>query len=182
MDLGIVYARSGLRDARGLHYEPLYEEEFVIVVPDDHPLAKRRRIPIRGLCRFPLIAFSDDSHVRTQVLDPTQAPHDYESSVRLIRDRAPFLSASDKERILRKTAKRSSSKWSRPSLARSATLSIPAHASRSQLSQKYFSSIGALSSAIGSRRINRSSKWPIFHRTSCDENRPPRTTPPPSEA
>ncbi|MPY89921.1 MAG: LysR family transcriptional regulator [Luteitalea sp.] len=70
LDLGIVYARTGLSAARGLHYEPLYEEEFVIVVPNDHPLAKRRRIPIRGLCRFPLIAFSEDSHTRTQVLDP----------------------------------------------------------------------------------------------------------------
>ena len=70
LDLGVVYERSGLRTARDLHYEPLYVEEFVIVVPDDHPLAKRRRLSIGELCRFPLITFSEDSHTRTQVLDP----------------------------------------------------------------------------------------------------------------
>ncbi|MBE8591938.1 LysR family transcriptional regulator [Pseudomonas sp. MAFF 301449] len=41
LDLGIAYRPQGTHD---LWFEPLYNEEMVLVVRDDHPLAKRKRV------------------------------------------------------------------------------------------------------------------------------------------
>ena len=52
LDLGIAYRP---RDASDLCFEPLYNEEMVLVVSDAHPLANRKRVLMAELHRQPLV-------------------------------------------------------------------------------------------------------------------------------
>ncbi|MFY9513930.1 MAG: LysR substrate-binding domain-containing protein [Rubrivivax sp.] len=52
LDIGIAYRPSGPTD---LAFEPLYNEEMVLVVADKHPLANRRRIRMIELHQQPLV-------------------------------------------------------------------------------------------------------------------------------
>lgn len=52
LDLGIAYRPDGPTD---LSFEPLYNEEMVLVVADTHPLANRRRIRMVELHQQPLV-------------------------------------------------------------------------------------------------------------------------------
>jgi DNA-binding transcriptional LysR family regulator len=65
VDLGIIFIPTGLRkEERGVEYEPLYKEEFVFVVGSQHPLAKRKIVPLSQLLEYPFIMYMKTSYVR----------------------------------------------------------------------------------------------------------------------
>jgi LysR family transcriptional regulator, cyn operon transcriptional activator len=61
IDIGIGYLPAS---NQGLAFEPLYIEEMVLVVSDQHPLATRRRIRLAELHRQPLILATQESATR----------------------------------------------------------------------------------------------------------------------
>ncbi len=52
LDIGVAYRPEG---ASALRFEPLFNEELVLVVSASHPLAGRRRIRMIELHREPLV-------------------------------------------------------------------------------------------------------------------------------
>lgn len=54
-------------DRRGLTLQPLVEEPLVLVLPADHRLAHRRRVPIAALRDEKLVAFSEGATIRRAV-------------------------------------------------------------------------------------------------------------------
>ncbi len=65
LDLGLVSEpREGWNKERGLHYERLYGEEFILAVSRKHRLAKRKQIPWSELRDVPLISFPKTTRVR----------------------------------------------------------------------------------------------------------------------
>lgn len=62
LDLGIAYRPNGPTD---LWFEPLYNEEMVLVVGDSHPLAGRKRIRMVELHQQRLVLMSDYFATRT---------------------------------------------------------------------------------------------------------------------
>src|SRR4051794_14011362 len=70
LDLGISYRP---REASDLCYEPLYEEEMVLIVSGDHPLAPKRRIRMFELHRQPLVLLTTEFATRTMLNDWLEA-------------------------------------------------------------------------------------------------------------
>jgi LysR family transcriptional regulator, cyn operon transcriptional activator len=64
LDLGIAYRPS---DAADLWFEPLYNEEMVLVVSRDHPLAARKRIRMVELHRQELVLMGSNFSTRTML-------------------------------------------------------------------------------------------------------------------
>ena len=65
LDLGIVFTASGSGPERtAFRFEPLYEEEFVLVAPPSMTIARRRRVPACDLNGLPVITFSRTSSIR----------------------------------------------------------------------------------------------------------------------
>jgi LysR family cyn operon transcriptional activator len=64
MDLGISYRPQ---DSAGLWFEPLYNEEMVLVVSANHPLAHRKRIRMVELHRRDLVLVSSAFSTRTML-------------------------------------------------------------------------------------------------------------------
>ncbi|HSW07429.1 LysR substrate-binding domain-containing protein [Aquabacterium sp.] len=64
LDLGIAYRPSGPTD---LSFEPLYNEEMVLVVAETHPLAGRRRIRMVELHQQPLVLLPARFTTRTML-------------------------------------------------------------------------------------------------------------------
>lgn len=62
LDLGIAYRPAALDD---LWFEPLYNEEMVLVVADDHPLAQRKRVRLVELHRQQLVLLPKEFATRT---------------------------------------------------------------------------------------------------------------------
>ena len=62
LDIGIAYRPAEPTD---LWFEPLYNEEMVLVVSDSHPLAGRKRIRMVELHRQPLVLLPDYFSTRT---------------------------------------------------------------------------------------------------------------------
>ncbi|UUZ70563.1 LysR substrate-binding domain-containing protein [Polaromonas sp. P2-4] len=62
LDLGISYRPSGLSE---LNFEPLYNEEMVLVVGAGHPLYKRRRVRMVELHRQPMVLLPKEFATRT---------------------------------------------------------------------------------------------------------------------
>jgi molybdate transport repressor ModE-like protein len=54
-DLGFTASHSLHPGDEWLQYEPCYELDVVLVVPNDHPLAHRRVVRPRDLCAYPLV-------------------------------------------------------------------------------------------------------------------------------
>jgi len=64
LELGIAYRPEGPTD---LSFEPLYNEEMVLVVADTHPLAHRRRIRMVELHQQPLVLLPPRFTTRTML-------------------------------------------------------------------------------------------------------------------
>lgn len=62
LDLGISYRPAALS---GLVFEPLYNEEMVLVVGTGHPLARRRRVRMVELHRQPMVLLPREFATRT---------------------------------------------------------------------------------------------------------------------
>jgi LysR family carnitine catabolism transcriptional activator len=63
-DLGIMfYDRDGPRNLR-LAYERLFDLRFVLLVPEGHPLTKKKHIPPTALTEYPLIVPPEGSYAR----------------------------------------------------------------------------------------------------------------------
>ncbi|WP_119155267.1 transcriptional regulator CynR [Caldimonas tepidiphila] len=65
LDLGIAYRPA---TSESLQFEPLYNEEMVLVVRQDHPLARRKRVRMVELHRLPLVLLPPSFATR-QLLD-----------------------------------------------------------------------------------------------------------------
>jgi LysR family cyn operon transcriptional activator len=65
LDLGIAYRPS---EPGTLRFEPLYNEEMVLVVAPDHPLARRKRVRMVELHRLPMVLLPASFATR-QMLD-----------------------------------------------------------------------------------------------------------------
>jgi LysR family transcriptional regulator, hydrogen peroxide-inducible genes activator len=55
-----------------LHIEPLFEEPFVLAVPQSHPLARRRSLKMKDLANQSLLLLEDGHCLRDQALDVCQ--------------------------------------------------------------------------------------------------------------
>jgi LysR family transcriptional regulator, hydrogen peroxide-inducible genes activator len=55
-----------------LHIEPLFEEPFVLAVPQSHPLARRRSLKMKDLANQSLLLLEDGHCLREQALDVCQ--------------------------------------------------------------------------------------------------------------
>jgi LysR family cyn operon transcriptional activator len=64
LDLGITYRPSGLSE---LVFEPLYNEEMVLVVGKNHPLYKRKRVRMVELHRQPIALLPKEFATRTML-------------------------------------------------------------------------------------------------------------------
>lgn len=64
LDLGIAYRPATLDD---LWFEPLYNEEMVLVVAADHPLARRKRVRLVELHRQQLVLLPREFATRTML-------------------------------------------------------------------------------------------------------------------
>lgn len=65
LDLGIVFGPSDMLPGDLVpNYELLYQEEFVLAVGADHPLASRRSVSLRDAVAYPFITYPKPSHVR----------------------------------------------------------------------------------------------------------------------
>jgi LysR family cyn operon transcriptional activator len=64
LDIGIAYRPNGPTD---LWFEPLYNEEMVLVVSDTHPLAGRKRIRMVELHQQQLVLMPDYFSTRTML-------------------------------------------------------------------------------------------------------------------
>lgn len=65
LDLGVSYRPS---EPGPLHFEPLYNEEMVLVVASTHPLARRKRVRMVELHRLPMVLLPASFATR-QMLD-----------------------------------------------------------------------------------------------------------------
>jgi LysR family cyn operon transcriptional activator len=61
LDIGIAYPPSNTKE---LWFEPLFNEELVLAVPEDHPLAARRRVRMVELHRQKLVLLTKDFATR----------------------------------------------------------------------------------------------------------------------
>ena len=59
----------------GIVTQPLYDEPFRVLVPANHPWAKRSRIPAADLCRENLLLLSSGNCFRDQVLETCAGVH-----------------------------------------------------------------------------------------------------------
>jgi LysR family cyn operon transcriptional activator len=66
LDVGISYRPQ---ETRELRFEPLYEEEMVLVVSRDHPLASRKRVRMFELHRQPVVLLTADFATRDMLDD-----------------------------------------------------------------------------------------------------------------
>ena len=65
LDLGLIFNPPDSEVAdQGTHREQLYEEEFVLGVSNDHPLARRRNLTAADVDGLPVLAYSKQSTIR----------------------------------------------------------------------------------------------------------------------
>lgn len=60
-ELGFVFAPQ---NTQGLHFTPLFSDEFCLVVPSDHVLAKQASCTLSEMSKFPIIAMNRESSLR----------------------------------------------------------------------------------------------------------------------
>ncbi len=69
LDAGVILASRDMPVSEpSFIREVLYREEFVLAVNENHPLARKKTVPVDRLTEFPFIVHSKSSHVR-RVLD-----------------------------------------------------------------------------------------------------------------
>lgn len=95
LDLGIIMRAGTAEDMEAFETIPLYREELVFVVPQDHPLTECRALPLEALQDAPVILFPD-SYVLRQVLD--------EACGKLGFEPRPVLETTTTEAVLRLVA------------------------------------------------------------------------------
>jgi DNA-binding transcriptional LysR family regulator len=66
-DLGLAMASPEMSSHSIVHFEPIDQRTFSLVVPEDHPLARKRTVDLADLVRYPLITFSQDNPFRRYV-------------------------------------------------------------------------------------------------------------------
>ncbi len=65
LDAGVILASSEMRPvATSLVCEVLYQDEFVVAVSKNHPLAKQKTVSLERLTEYPFITESKGSHIR----------------------------------------------------------------------------------------------------------------------
>ncbi|PTM57653.1 LysR family transcriptional regulator [Desmospora activa] len=76
LDLAIIHVLdgafprqvAGLKPPPGVVVTPLYEDELVLVVAENHPLAKREKVSFRELQEQPFVCFREGSGIRAILL------------------------------------------------------------------------------------------------------------------
>ncbi|BBZ52496.1 hydrogen peroxide-inducible genes activator [Mycobacterium heidelbergense] len=56
-------------DAAGVTAIPIYDEDFVLALPPEHPLSGKRRVPATALAELPLLLLDEGHCLRDQALD-----------------------------------------------------------------------------------------------------------------
>jgi LysR family transcriptional regulator, hydrogen peroxide-inducible genes activator len=56
-------------DAVGVTAIPIYDEDFVLALPPEHPLSGKRRVPTTALAQLPLLLLDEGHCLRDQALD-----------------------------------------------------------------------------------------------------------------
>ena len=64
VDLGIALVPEEARGVLDLRYEPLFQEEFVVAVGRDHPLARRKSVRLAELKDSPFIMYAKGTYIR----------------------------------------------------------------------------------------------------------------------
>lgn len=60
-DLGVVSYAADAKRSPHLDYEPLFDLHFMLLMPSDHPLARKRRVQVEDLVEYPLITSSKET-------------------------------------------------------------------------------------------------------------------------
>jgi DNA-binding transcriptional LysR family regulator len=69
LDIGVVYSPADMPPGEAIpSYELLYNDEFALVVGQNHPLGRRKQVTLAEAIQYPLILYRRPSHVR-RVLD-----------------------------------------------------------------------------------------------------------------
>jgi DNA-binding transcriptional LysR family regulator len=63
-DLGLAMFSPEMGSRPAVHYEPLGDRDFTMILPERHPLARKKSLGPADLVRFPLITFLADNPLR----------------------------------------------------------------------------------------------------------------------
>ena len=55
---------SMVENERDIEFIPVYEQGLVVIVPEGHPLATKKKVTIQDICPYPLICYTKESGMR----------------------------------------------------------------------------------------------------------------------
>jgi LysR family hydrogen peroxide-inducible transcriptional activator len=69
LDVALIALPASEVPAAGVTAIPIYDEDFVLALPPDHPLSGKRRVPTTALAELPLLLLDEGHCLRDQALD-----------------------------------------------------------------------------------------------------------------
>ncbi len=72
LDAALIALPASGVPAAGRTAVPIYDEDFVLALPPDHPLSGKRRVPAAALAELPLLLLDEGHCLRDQALDVCQ--------------------------------------------------------------------------------------------------------------
>jgi LysR family transcriptional regulator, hydrogen peroxide-inducible genes activator len=72
LDAALIALPASEAPAAGVTAIPIYDEDFVLALPPEHPLSGKRRVPTKELAGLPLLLLDEGHCLRDQALDVCQ--------------------------------------------------------------------------------------------------------------
>jgi LysR family hydrogen peroxide-inducible transcriptional activator len=72
LDAALIALPGSEAPAAGVTAIPIYDEDFVLALPPEHPLSGKRRVPTTALAELPLLLLDEGHCLRDQALDVCQ--------------------------------------------------------------------------------------------------------------
>jgi LysR family transcriptional regulator, hydrogen peroxide-inducible genes activator len=72
LDAALIALPASEVPAAGVTAIPIYDEDFVLALPPEHPLSGKRRVPTTALAELPLLLLDEGHCLRDQALDVCQ--------------------------------------------------------------------------------------------------------------
>ncbi len=58
---------SKMDNQQDVEFIPVYEQGMVVIVPENHPLANRKKVSIQDICPYPLVTYTKESGMRNLI-------------------------------------------------------------------------------------------------------------------